>query len=398
MQKTRFTEEQMVTILREADQRPVPEVAKKHGVSSQTIYAWRKHFGSLEPTDIKRLRQLEQENGRLKKMVADRDLEIDVLKEITRKNGRRTPAPAAGRVCTLARAVRPPGVRRARRRPVDTRLPIASGGPGCPAAGRHASAGGAVSALRISPDSNLLETGGPRDEPGPHASTLVPGGAASAPLRPRRRVAIGRPRPLPASAANHVWAYDFLFDTCANGQTLKCLTVVDEWTRECLAIDVAGGIRSGRVIEVLTQLLSVHGAPRYLRSDNGPEFVAAAILRWLADAQIDTALIDPGKPWQNATDESFNGKFRDEFLSLQWFRNRVDAKVGIEQWRRHYNDVRPHSSLGYLTPLEFKAAGLAGCSVGRSPAEPARAQQEDQEPTTEAPTSTNASTGTLLQQ
>ena len=216
--------------------------------------------------------------------------------------------------------------------------------------------------------------------------------------RPRRRVAIGRPRPLPASAANHVWAYDFLFDTCANGQTLKCLTVVDEWTRECLAIDVAGGIRSGRVIEVLTQLLSVHGAPRYLRSDNGPEFVAAAILRWLADAQIDTALIDPGKPWQNATDESFNGKFRDEFLSLQWFRNRVDAKVGIEQWRRHYNDVRPHSSLGYLTPLEFKAAGLAGCSVGRSPAEPARARQEDQEPTTEAPTSTNASTGALLQQ
>ena len=127
--------------------------------------------------------------------------------------------------------------------------------------------------------------------------------------RPRRRVAIGRPRPLPASAANHVWAYDFLFHTCANGQTLKYLTVVDEWTRECLAIDVAGGIRSGRVIEVLTQLLSVHGAPRYLRSDNGPEFVAAAILRWLADAQIDTALIDPGKPWQNATDESFNGKF-----------------------------------------------------------------------------------------
>ena len=92
--------------------------------------------------------------------------------------------------------------------------------------------------------------------------------------RPRRRVAIGRPRPLPASAANHVWAYDFLFDTCANGQTLKCLTVVDEWTRECLAIDVAGGIRSGRVIEVLTQLLSVHGAPRYLRSDNGPTAAA----------------------------------------------------------------------------------------------------------------------------
>ena len=96
---------------------------------------------------------------------------------------------------------------------------------------------------------------------------------------------------------NHVWAYDFVFDTCANGQTLKCLTIIDEFTRECLAIDVAGGIRSARVIEVLTQLVSVHGAPRYLRSDNGPEFVARAILRWLQTAAIETAFIDPGKPW-----------------------------------------------------------------------------------------------------
>jgi putative transposase len=176
---------------------------------------------------------------------------------------------------------------------------------------------------------------------------------------------------------NHVWAYDFVFDRCANGQTLKCLTIIDEWTRECLAIDVAGGIRSGRVIEILAQLVSVHGAPRYLRSDNGPEFVAAAILRWLTAARIDTALIDPGKPWQNATDESFNGRFRDEHLSLQWFRNRVDAKVSIEQWRRHYNEVRPHSSLAYLTPEEYKANHLAGSiDSGRSPAMPARAAQE----------------------
>jgi putative transposase len=196
--------------------------------------------------------------------------------------------------------------------------------------------------------------------------------------RPRRRVAVHRPRPVPATAVNHVWAYDFVFDTCANGQTLKCLTIVDEWTRECLAIDVAGGIRSGRVIEVLTQLVSVHGAPRYIRSDNGAEFVARAILRWLLEAQIETALIDPGKPWQNATDESFNGRLRDEYLSLNWFRNRVDARVGIEQWRRHYNEVRPHSSLGYLTPLEFKSTRAADRDGGHSPAMPARAAQEEQ--------------------
>jgi putative transposase len=151
--------------------------------------------------------------------------------------------------------------------------------------------------------------------------------------------------------------YDFVFDHCANGQRLKCLTVVDEFTRECLAIDVAGSIRSPRVIEVLAQLVSVHGAPTHLRSGNGPEFVATGILRWLHTAQIETALIDPGKPWQNATDEFFNGKFRDEYLSLQWFRNRVEAKVGIAQRRWHYNEVRPHSSLGYRTPAEFKASG-----------------------------------------
>jgi len=191
--------------------------------------------------------------------------------------------------------------------------------------------------------------------------------------RPRRRAATSRPRSLPPSGINHVWAYDFVFDTCADGRTLKCLTVIDEFTRECLAIDVASGIRSGRVIEVLTQLVSVHGAPQHLRSDNGPEFVARAILRWLQQAQIETAFIDPGKPWQNGTDESFNGKFRDQHLSLQWFRNRAEAKVSIEEWRRHYNEVRPHSSLGYLTPAAFKAKHRADLDGGRSPAMPARA-------------------------
>jgi putative transposase len=172
--------------------------------------------------------------------------------------------------------------------------------------------------------------------------------------RPRRRVAASRPRPLAPTGIGEVWAYDFVFDACANGQQLKCLTVVDEFSRESLAIDVAGSIRSGRVIEVLSRLVSVHGAPKYLRSDNGPEFVSRAILRWLTSAQIDTAHLDPGKPWQNGSKESFNGKFRDECLSMEWFTNRSDAKMVIESWRRHYNEVRPHSSLGKKTPSEFK--------------------------------------------
>ncbi len=177
--------------------------------------------------------------------------------------------------------------------------------------------------------------------------------------RPRRRVAASRPRPLPATDIGQVWAYDFVFDACANGQQLKCLTVVDEFTRECLAIDVAGSIRSGRVIEVLSKLVSVHGSPQHLRSDNGPEFVSRAVLKWLTQANIDTAHIDPGKPWQNGSNESFNGKFRDECLSMEWFRNRIDAKIVIEQFRRQYNEVRPHSSLGQLTPAEFKQQVLS---------------------------------------
>jgi putative transposase len=172
--------------------------------------------------------------------------------------------------------------------------------------------------------------------------------------RPRRRIAASRPRPLPATARNHVWAYDFVFDTCANGQQIKCLTIVDEWTREALAIDVAGSIRGPRVIEVLSKLVSIHGAPRHLRSDNGPEFVASAVLRWLTDAKIETAHIAPGKPWQNGTDESFNGKLRDECLNMEWFRSRREAAAIIESWRQHYNEVRPHSSLAYLTPDEFR--------------------------------------------
>ncbi len=171
--------------------------------------------------------------------------------------------------------------------------------------------------------------------------------------RPRRRVASQRDQVQRASEANGIWAYDFVFDTCANGQQFKCLTVIDEHTREALAIDVAGSIRSERVIEVLSRLISERGAPKALRSDNGPEFVSTRLLQWAADERLQMALSQPGKPWQNGTDESFNGKFRDECLSMEYFRNRTEARVVIEQWRRHYNEVRPHSALGYLTPAQY---------------------------------------------
>jgi putative transposase len=184
--------------------------------------------------------------------------------------------------------------------------------------------------------------------------------------RPRKRVAAARPRPQAPCGPNQVWSYDFVFDHCANGQQLKCLTVTDEFTKEGLAIEVDGRIRSPRVIEVLSRLVSARGAPAFLRSDNGPEFVSNALLSWIVAQGIGTALIEPGKPWQNGVVESFNGKFRDECLSLEWFRSRAEAKVIIEAWRQHYNEVRPHSSLDYLTPNEF-VARLTSAATGSAP-------------------------------
>lgn len=119
-------------------------------------------------------------------------------------------------------------------------------------------------------------------------------------------------------------------------------------------IDVVESLRTGCVIEVLSKLVSVHGAPRYLRSDNRPEFVSRAVLKWLTQANIDTAPIDPGKQWLNGMNKSFKGEFRDECLNTQWFKNRIDAKILIEDFRRQYNETCPHSSLGNLTPVEFK--------------------------------------------
>lgn len=177
--------------------------------------------------------------------------------------------------------------------------------------------------------------------------------------RPRTRVAGSPPRPCIPRGPGQVWAHDFVHDACANGQKIECLTVIDEFTKVSLAIDVAGSIRSGRVVEVLSQLVSVHGAPRYVRSDNGPEFVSRAILRWAKSENVDLALSDPGKPWQSGVAESFNGKFRDECLSLERFRNRTEAKIVIEQWRWHYNEVRPHSSLGCRPPTEFVRQGCS---------------------------------------
>lgn len=179
--------------------------------------------------------------------------------------------------------------------------------------------------------------------------------------KPRRRRRIAHPKQLPTQATypGQVWTYDMVHDACWNGAKLKVLPIVDEFTRECLAIEVATSLPAARVITVLARLFDLHGAPAYLRSDNGPEFVAQQIQTWLAAHHAETLYIDPGCPWQNGFGESFNGSLRDECLNMYAFASVAEARIQLEHFRHQYNEERPHSRLGYRTPAEFKADWLA---------------------------------------
>lgn len=162
------------------------------------------------------------------------------------------------------------------------------------------------------------------------------------------------PGPLRAAYPRHVVTYDFMFDETADGKRLKILTVVDEFTRECLAITVGYRMTATQVMWALAKAFKAAGWPEYLRSDNGPEFIAEALEVWLKGHGVTTHHIDPGSPWQNAYAESFNDKLRTECLNLELFESGDEAQRILETWRCHYNRERPHSSLGYRTPAELK--------------------------------------------
>ncbi len=183
------------------------------------------------------------------------------------------------------------------------------------------------------------------------------------------RLRLRRPRPPHLSAAypGHIWAYDFLEDALADGTKIHILTVMDEFTREGLAVEVMRATSAERVLEVLRSLIAQQGAPRHLRSDNGPEFVAQAVQTWLASCQVETLYIEPGKPWQNGKEERFNGTVRDECLNLHVFQSLAEACVRLGAFRHQYNTERPHSQLGYLSPLAFKTAWLEAQAKLRDP-------------------------------
>lgn len=160
--------------------------------------------------------------------------------------------------------------------------------------------------------------------------------------------------PLQATHLNHVWTYDFVHDRTEIGQPLRILTIEDEYTREGLAVEVNRSLPASRVIEVLKHLFDTYGVPEYIRSDNGPEFIANSLIDWLKKQNVNTYHIKPSSPWQNAYGESFNATLRRECLNQELFHTLITAQIKTEVWRRWYNEERPHSSLGYRTPVEYK--------------------------------------------
>lgn len=171
----------------------------------------------------------------------------------------------------------------------------------------------------------------------------------------RRPLGVSTALPTRAEYPNHVWSYDFVHDQTADGRRLRCLTVLDEYTREGLEIYCARSITSGQVLRVLDSLFSRHGAPECLKSDNGPELVCAAVTQWLRSHQVDTHFITPGSPWENGHNESFNAVFRDGCLDRWLFYSVQEARRVIASWLDEYNHERPHGALNDLTPGQYAA-------------------------------------------
>jgi putative transposase len=172
---------------------------------------------------------------------------------------------------------------------------------------------------------------------------------------------------LRAAGVNHVWAWDFIFDHTTSGATIKCLSIVDEFTRECITLDVSRSITAEDVIDRLAELFVMHGVPEHIRSDNGPEFVAKAIQGWLSSMQVTTLYVEPGSPWQNGYAESFHSRLRDELLNMEQFETIRQARACLSAWRDDYNEDRPHGALDGLTPREFAIRCAASATVAARP-------------------------------
>ncbi|MBY3171636.1 IS3-like element ISRle4 family transposase [Rhizobium laguerreae] len=355
MKRNRFTDEQIIGILKEHEAgTPVSELCRKHGVSDASIYKWKAEFGGMEVSEAKRLKTLEDENTKLKRLLADAMLDNAALKDLF---GKEVVTPAAKRKAVAhlmshhemseRRACKAIGfcrmtVRYETRRDNDHELRERMKA----LAHERRRFGYRRIHVLLRREGHLVN----------HKRLFRLYREEKLTVRKRggRKRAIGTRAPmLVPMVANDRWSLDFVSDQFTDGRRLRILTVVDDCTRECLALVADTSLSGLRVARELDRIIEERGKPRMIVSDNGSEFTSNAILQWADRTKVDWHYIAPGRPIQNAFIESFNGRLRDEFLNETLFSSLAHARSALSNWRSDYNDQRPHSGLGWLTPAEF---------------------------------------------
>ncbi|WP_157013686.1 IS3 family transposase [Sphingomonas parapaucimobilis] len=368
MKRKQFSEEQIIGILKEAEAGAVvTELCRKHGISSATYYAWKAKFGGLEVSDAKRLRSLEEENARLKRLLADTMLDNAGLKDLLSK---KLVTPAAKRqavahlqatlgmserrACAVVGADRTSmRYRSCRADDGDLRSRL------CELAQQRRRFGYRRLHILLRRDGITINR--------KKIQRLYREEGLTVRRRKGRRRAVGARAPSPVLALpNQRWSLDFVHDQLVTGRRFRVLNIVDDVTRECLRAVVDTSISGRRVVRELADLIAERGRPKMIVSDNGTELTSNAVLAWSADASIEWHYIAPGKPTQNGFVESFNGRMRDELLNETLFFTIGQARSILARWVDDYNTERPHSSLGYATPAAF-AAGLEQQRAGLTP-------------------------------
>ncbi|MBU1287597.1 MAG: IS3 family transposase [Alphaproteobacteria bacterium] len=352
--------EEIIAKLREVEVRlargeTAASAARAVGVTEQTYYRWRKEYGGLQVDQAKRMKDMEKENARLRRAVSDLTLDNQILQEVVRGKF----LSPSRRCAAVDHVVKELGVseRRACRvigqhRSTQRKQPIRRDDEDALTSAiiRLAERFGRYGYRRIT--ALLRNDGWHVNEKRVYRiwrreGLKVP---MKQPKRGRLWLNDGSCVRLRPAHKGYVWSYDFVQDRTHDGRVFRMLCVVDEFTRECLAIRVERKLNSRDVLDTLGELFVRHGAPEHIRSDNGPEFIATALRDWLERVGVKTLYIEPGSPWENGYCESFNSKLRDELLAREIFFDLREAKILIEAWRQHYNTARPHSSLGYKPP------------------------------------------------
>ncbi|MEO1475388.1 MAG: IS3 family transposase [Pseudomonadota bacterium] len=352
--------EEIIAKLREVEVRlsqgeTTGQAVRSIGVTEQTYYRWRKEYGGLQVGQAKRMKEMEKENARLRRAVSDLTVDNQILQEVVRG---KFLSPSRKRIAvdhvvaelgvSERQACRVIGQHRSTQRKPRTLRPDEDALTGAIIA--LAERFGRYGYRRITA---LLRADGWCVSPGRvyriwrREGLKVP---MKQPKRGRLWLNDGSCIRLRPAHKGHVWSYDFVQDRTHDNKVFRMLCVIDEYTRECLAIRVERQLNSRDVIDTLGELFVQHGPPEHIRSDNGPEFIAIALREWLDRLSVKTLYIEPGSPWENGYCESFNSKLRDELLAREIFYDLREAQVLIDGWRRYYNTARPHSSLGYRPP------------------------------------------------